>query len=280
MKFGSYLRLSLSRRAGRLPSAGRTESAVSERYLPVHPNLDQLKHQAKDQLRDMKRAGSDVKLADAQFALARSYGVASWPRLVLACRMVDAIWRDDVQAVCALVEKHPHLLTEMARGTASCNWGPPMTYAANLGRDRVIAALRDLGAADLQSALIRAILQGKIDTARQLNVWGARPEKGAVMGPAETQNGAGMAYLLELGAELSDAEGDRLAPVALLLETYCRNPAGKHRCLDLFTERGIELPDTPVMALHRGRIDLLEEHLRLNPGLLTWTFSHREIYPP
>src|SRR5215468_8552678 len=99
------------------------------------------------------------------------------------------------------------------------------------------------------------------------------------MGPAETQNGAGMAYLLELGAELADAEGDRLAPVALLLQTYCRNPAGKHRCLDLCIERGIELPDTPVVALHRGRIDLLEGHLRRDPGLLTRTFSHREIYP-
>jgi hypothetical protein len=34
------------------------------------------------------------------------------------------------------------------------------------------------------------------------------------------------------------------------------------------------------MALHRGRIDLLEEHLRRDPSLLTRTFFHREIYPP
>jgi hypothetical protein len=77
---------------------------MSERHLPVHPNLDQLKHQAKDLLRDMKREQPGAKLADAQFALARSYGVASWPRLVLACRIVDAIWRDDVEAVRELVE--------------------------------------------------------------------------------------------------------------------------------------------------------------------------------
>ena len=266
------------------------------RHLPVRPNLDQLRHQAKDLLRDIRSGDpaaladlrahhpdpvepATAQLADGQLALARAYGLASWPRLVLACRLIDAIWSDDTDAIRELIRQHPQLLTEMARGTQSCNWGPPMTYAANLGRDRVIALLRDLGAADLQSALIRAILQGRIDTARQLYSWGARPESGAVMGPAETQNGAGMAYLLELGAELSDEEGDRLAPVALLLETYCRNPAGKHRCLDLFTERGIELPDAPVMALHRGRIDLLEGHLRRDAGLLTRTFSHREIYP-
>jgi len=34
------------------------------------------------------------------------------------------------------------------------------------------------------------------------------------------------------------------------------------------------------MALHRGRIDLLEEHLRRDPGMLTRTFAHEEIYPP
>lgn len=34
------------------------------------------------------------------------------------------------------------------------------------------------------------------------------------------------------------------------------------------------------MALHRGRIDLLEKHLALDPQLLTRTFSHEEIYPP
>jgi hypothetical protein len=88
---------------------------VSERHLPVHPNLDQLKHQAKDLLSDLKREQPEAKLADAQFALARSYGVASWPRLELACRLVDAIWRDDVETVRALVAKHPNLLHEIAR---------------------------------------------------------------------------------------------------------------------------------------------------------------------
>jgi ankyrin repeat protein len=32
--------------------------------------------------------------------------------------------------------------------------------------------------------------------------------------------------------------------------------------------------------VHRGRLDLLEEHLRRDPNLLTRTFSHQEIYPP
>src|SRR3989442_12953470 len=104
------------------------------RLLPVRPNLDQLKHQAKDLLRairdgdpsaveEFKRyhpqgsrlalnadetsalpayadkmsakrtqdAGASVKLADAQFVLARSYGSPSWARLGQACKLIDAM---------------------------------------------------------------------------------------------------------------------------------------------------------------------------------------------
>ena len=61
----------------------------ASRHLPVRPNLDQLKHQAKDLRREMKRERPEAELAEAQFALARSYGVKNWPRLVLACQMVD-----------------------------------------------------------------------------------------------------------------------------------------------------------------------------------------------
>jgi ankyrin repeat protein len=45
-------------------------------------------------------------------------------------------------------------------------------------------------------------------------------------------------------------------------------------------EQGIAMPDTPPMALHRGGIDLLENHLQRDPQLLSRTFSHQEIYPP
>lgn len=272
---------------------------MSERHLPVRPDLAQLKHQAKDLLRAIRGgdptaaaeflrhhpsppAADSAKLADAQLALARAYGVPSWPRLVVACQMVDAIWRDDADLVAALARRQPALVHEMALGNAFSNWGPPLSYAANLGRDRIIEVLRQAGARDLESALDRAILQGRIETAARLHdLLGAPPfGPGAVMGPAETQNGAGMRFLLERGAPIADGEGDPMAPVALLLQTYCRNPAGKRECLERFAARGVPLPDTPVMALHRGRVDLLEHHLRRDPDLLRRTFGHEEVFPP
>jgi len=268
---------------------------VSTRHLPVRPNLEQLKNQARDLLAAMRRGEPDAlsdlrahhrrridpaqaKLADAQHALARSYGVASWPRLVLACRMTDAICRDDLETVRTLVTRNPRLLREDARGVPG-NWGPPMSYAANLGRNRIIDLLRGLGAEDLQYAFERASLQGQIETATLLHSMGARPAPGSVLGPCETQNDEGLKFLLDCGAELEDEHGDRLPPIALLLETYSRNTNGKHRCLELLAERGIVFPDTPAMALHRGRLDLLEAHVRRDPTLLSRTFEHEEIYP-
>ena len=302
---------------------------IPTRSLPVRPNLDQLKHQAKDLLRDIRRgdraaieefnsfhpkpiplderaeeastprlrAGEtpavpvtggpmaarigNLKLADTQLALARSYEAASWPRLVQCCKLIDAIWRDDVDAVRDLVVKHPNLLHENA-GIRNNNWGPPMTYAANLGRDQIIMMLYELGATDLKSAIDRAVLQSKIGTARMLNEWlgSPRPDEGALSGAAYTLSVSGTALMLELGAQVRDAGGRRLAPVDVVLETDSRKPSAKHEILELYVQHGLELPDTPTMALHRGRLDLLEDHLRRDSRLLQRTFTHDEIYPP
>lgn len=60
--------------------------------LPAHPDLDQLRHQARDLLRAAKTGDADalselrhvsdrVTLAAAQLAVARRYGFASWAKL-------------------------------------------------------------------------------------------------------------------------------------------------------------------------------------------------------
>jgi hypothetical protein len=250
---------------------------MAERHLPVRPDLGQLRHQAKDLLRELRAADPAAKLAHAQHALAKSYGVASWPRLVLACKLVDAIWRDDLAAVRALLLQHPRLLHEDARGVRG-SWGPPMSYAANLGRDRIIAMLRDLGARDLQHAFDRACLRGQLDTARALYAMGARPEPDALLGPCEALNPAGLQLLLELDGPHREAQA-LLAAVALVLQTYARDPDGKHGCLELLA-RHVELPGTPAMAVHRGRLDLLEAHVRRDPASIHRPYSHEQLFPP
>jgi ankyrin repeat protein len=268
------------------------------RRLPVRPDLEQLKRQAKDLLRAFRGGEAaalaefrefhpvpvtpaGARLADAQLVLARSYQAPSWPRLVQAVDLVDAIWRDDLAAVERLVTLNPRLIHEQTLIRLDSNWGPPLTYAANVGRDRIIRMLHQRGATDLETAMDRAALQGKVGTALMLHAMLGKPAppEDALGGPAYTLSLDGTALLLELGAPVRDAAGNRLAPVDVVLETDSRRPNAKHGILELYERYGLELPDTPTMALHRGRIDLLERHLQRDPGLLTRTFSHPEIYP-
>ncbi|HUE27412.1 MAG TPA: ankyrin repeat domain-containing protein [Solirubrobacteraceae bacterium] len=44
-------------------------------------NLEQLRKQAKERVRERRAAGNNAKLADVQFELARELGFASWPKL-------------------------------------------------------------------------------------------------------------------------------------------------------------------------------------------------------
>jgi hypothetical protein len=271
---------------------------MSARQLPVRPDLDQLRRQAKDLLRAI-HAGDGAalaelrehhptavyparaKLADAQLVLARSYEAPSWMRLVQAARLADAIWRDDRNAVRDLVTGNPALIHESVRIRKDSSWGPPMSYAANLGRDEIIRMLHSLGATDLEKAASRAALQGKIDTARMLHEMAGRPPltADALASPAYTLKADSTELLLTLGAPVLDDDGNCVAPVAVVLETDSRDPVAKHAILEMYARHGVEYPDTPPMALHRGRIDLLEAHLLRDPELLRRTFTHREIYP-
>ena len=268
------------------------------RRLPVRPDLEQLHRQAKELLRAIHAgdanavaelrehhpesiAPSAAKLADAQLALARNYGTSSWPRLVQSVRLAEAIWRDDLEAVRELIKQNAALIHEHVLIRPDSNWGPPMTYAANLGRDEIIRLLHGQGARDLESAAGRAALQGKADTVRMIYDLAGRPslERLTLAGPAYTLSVEGTAVLLTLGARVVGPNGVDRNTMEHLLGTDSRNPSAKHRILEMYVEHGFEPPDTPVMALHRGRIDLLEAHLARDPDLLTRTFDIVDIFP-
>src|SRR5687768_6300385 len=162
------------------------------RRLPVRPDPDQLHRQAKELLRAIQAVDANAiaelrehhpgsidpsaaKLADAQLVLARSYQASSWTRLAHAVQLADAIWRDDLDSVRALITRNPALIHEEVLIRRDSNWGPPMTYAANLGRDRIIRFLHSQGATDSKSAAGRATLQGKAGTVRMIHELAGRP---------------------------------------------------------------------------------------------------------
>jgi ankyrin repeat protein len=277
------------------------------RGLPAHPHLDVPKRQARELLRQGKEKSGDafarirrrhprlhsvdddalssrLKLSDAQLVIAREYGFASWAQLKqritgsTVAELIDkAIRARDAANVTQLLTAYPHLLHVPVR---SGNWGPPMSHAANLGLLDMVKVIAPLGAKDFQHAFDRALLHGDIDIAQWLHKQGAAFTLGVIMGCCETLNDRGFGFLDDSGIPLADGKGDPLAPLAMILETYSRNPAGKHAILQRFKARGYRWADTPIMAFHCGDLDLLDRHLQLDPQLLHRRFSYREIYPP
>src|SRR5436190_11525503 len=287
---------------------GRKVMATVSRGLPEKPHIDVPKREARTLLREwraglpeaLERIGrrhprfqkaepaaisaGKFLLNDAQQVIAREYGFSNWAELkerinanTVARLLQDAFHKDDRETVVRLLRANPNLLHIPLW---SGNWGPPMSHAANLGRLEIIKAVASLGARDYQHAFDRALLQGKLECARWLHEHGAKLLPGIVMGTCETLNPAGLAFLADLGAPFTDTKGNRLAPLALALETYGRIPAGKHAVLKIFARQGYALPDTPMMAFHRGDVARLRDFLRLDSGLIERRFSSVEIYPP
>ena len=197
-------------------------------------------------------------------------------------RLAEAIWRDDVETVRALITQNPSLIREDVLIRTDSNWGPPMTYAANLGRDGIIRLLHSHGATDLESAAGRAALQGHADTVRLICDLAGRPSLEKMdRSPVRPTRSAskGPPSCFALGVRVDGPHGVDTNTMEHLLGTDSRNPPAKHRILEMYVEHGFEPPDTPVMALHRGRIDLLEAHLARDPDLLTRTFDIVDMYP-
>jgi len=281
--------------------------ATVSRRLPERPHLDVPRREARELLNQWRNgepeafdrirrrhprfatadnsvlAAGPFRLSDAQLVIAREYGFAHWAELKQriaanssAHALATAIRADDRTAAVRLIQMHPELLH---LPVWSRDWGPPMSHAANLGRMDIVKAMAALGARDFQNAFDRALLQGRIECARWLHEHGARVAPGIVMGACETLNPAGIRLLVELNAPFTDEHGNRLAPLTLVLETYGRNPQGKHEILEIFAQSGYDLPDTPIMAFHRGDVAELEKHLRRDPKLLERRFTLGQIYP-
>ena len=281
-------------------------STVS-RGLPAQPHLDVPKKQARELLRQCKAKSTEafdrvrrqhpkffnadnetmftrIKLTDAQLVIAREYGFSSWKQLKeridgnTAAQLIhQAIRANDAAAVKQLLTAYPNLLHVPL---VSGNWGPPMSHAANMNRLDMVKTIAALGAKDFQHAFERALLHGDIEIAKWLLEHGATFTPGVIMGSCETLNARGFGFLDDAGAPLTNDKGDSQAPFAMVLETYSRNPEGKHSILRRFKARGYEWPDTPMMAFHCGDLDRLKMHFTRDPQLINKRFSYREIYPP
>jgi ankyrin repeat protein len=90
------------------------ESAAGRLSLPDAPNLEWLRKQAKQRLKEIRIAKPDAKLADAQLDLARHYGFSSWralkahvDSLTVDGLLFEAARNGDTIELRALLDAHP-----------------------------------------------------------------------------------------------------------------------------------------------------------------------------
>ena len=98
-----------------------------------------------------------------------------------------------------------------------------------------------------------------------------------IMAPLEAFAPRSLKWLLDHGADLH-AAAKYCCPIEMLTCIYSRRPKDKSACLEIVGAAGFALPDTPIMALHRGRLDLLQQHLDRDPSLLERRFTYREVF--
>jgi ankyrin repeat protein len=266
------------------------------RQLPEDPDLRHLK----DQARDLLKAGQAESLARAQFRIARRYGFASWPRLkahVESLQLVGqlklAIDANDLEAVRRLMTRHP----DLHRAPIGYGQAGPLTWVAECRIPRVPPGETRLAMArwmiedgsDVHQGGDMPLMRAALDDTRlpmtellvalgaDVNGVSCNGTYPVILGPCETFAPRTLQWLLDRGADLH-AAAKYCCPVGMILCIYSRSAKEKNACLEIVGAAGFPLPEAPVMALHRGRLDLLQEHLDRDPSLLERRFTNSEIF--
>jgi ankyrin repeat protein len=196
-------------------------------YLPARPDLDQLRHQAKDLLHAARRdepeaiarinAVSDrVILSSAQLAIAREYGFPSWAKLKLEVERRDILNSRDLSRLTSLLAEHPGLAVSPLERWADRARGEPLGYITMMrfnhdrlglpaelpGTGAIAKALIEAGApvdgqpGDKETPLITAASYGDAEVARALIDAGAdieaisAPDSGGVPNGTALQHAA------------------------------------------------------------------------------------------
>lgn len=210
---------------------------MSVRELPAHPDLDQLRRQAKE----LARSSGD-RLGSAQRTLAREYGFASWPRLVREVRRVRLLDSGDAVGLAALLSKHPELATEGLRVNGTAYGMSPLHYIG-------IGRLHNWWRHESSEALTKVLLAAGAD---------ARPNQAPLVTAASHGELGMLRALLAAGADLEvtgDAAPGSRTPLAHAVH-YGIAPA-----VDLLVEAGAIVHDLTESA-GVGDLDRVDAFLR------------------
>jgi ankyrin repeat protein len=198
--------------------------------LPAKPNLDHLKKQAKDLLREVQQGdaaaterfrsfvsfhtAASLKLADAQHVIARDYGFATWPKLK---EHVESLTRvlEPAEVLCAAIRasdagKTAHVLADHPELKAHLN-EPLANYGA--GMQALLAAVQR---SDRNT--IDVLLQSGADINARSHWWAGG------VGVLDECSPDMAAFLIERGAAVDAHSSARLGMLDNLRDLVTANP--------------------------------------------------------
>jgi hypothetical protein len=268
---------------------------IEPRALPDNPDLRHLKLEAKDLL----QAGDATSLSDAQFAVARRYGFATWPNLKAHIeslddvgRLRDAIDANDLARVRTLMTRNPAL----HRAPLGYGKSGPLTWVAECRvpwepprRPRLAMAEWMLtNGSDVHqngdAPLMRAALNDdRIPMMELLVAHGADVNAHyegrfpIVFAACETLSPRTLTWLLEHGANSSPAGTERTA-LDYVIATYSRSVT-LTQCIQILLDAGAPTRyRTPaVFAILRGGSDRLGALLDADPTLIHAHFDELDF---
>ena len=254
-------------------------------YLPARPDLEQLRHQAKDLLRHATRGEAEALarihavsdrliLASAQLATAREYGFESWPRLKREVERREVLNSRDLNRLSSLLADDPGLAVSRMVNWADHRAGAnPLNYIAMIGFDherlglpadlpgtgRVAAALIDAGApvdglpGDSETPLMTAASYGDAEVAQVLIDAGADIEARASTDAGGVPGGTALMHAAVFG----------MTNVLDLLVKAGAQPDGIENAAAVGDITGWLAPDTPLQARIRA-LTFAADHQRLS----------------
>jgi uncharacterized protein len=262
-------------------------------YLPARPDLEQLRHQAKDLLRAAdagdREAITRIRtvsrrqiLASAQLAIAREYGFSSWARLKTEVQRRDIFNSRDLARVTSLLSEDPGLAVKRMVNWSDHKSANPLAYIAMIGFDHerlglpgelpgtgeVARALIDAGAPvdglpdDAETPLMTAASYGDLEVARVLISAGANIDARAGANSGGVPGGTALMHAAVFG----------MTDVLDLLAGAGGQPHGIESAAAIGDVSGWLTPATPSQARIRALI-FAADHQRL--GVIDELVEHQ-----
>ena len=236
------------------------------RQLPEQPNLQHLKKQAKELLRSMRQG----KLADAQHAIAKEYGFATWAKLKLHVETLGlspgqalkaAVCDSDASRVQALLEQFPELRGKIDDPLPDYSFGINALYAAVQRTDR---------------ETIEVLLRAGANMRKRTEWWAGS------FGVLDECDPSLVEFLIQRGAELDVHSASRLGMMTKLREFVAADPEvvyarGGDGQTPLHFASTVEVAE--FLLSHGADIDARDVDHESTPAQYMLRVSQRRHYP-